>query len=122
MGIVYISFVWRFSGLWHYINGIASGFTLGLLIALIELFVFSRGARRLKFIWVFTLRILVYFTLIPVIIFNITAISRMVLWSASYMDVLNDERYHDYLIYGDFPVAIVSALILAFFSQLYQDD
>ena len=115
MGIVYISIVWRFSDFWHYINGIVIGFTLGLLIALIELFVFSRGTRRLKFIWVFTLRILVYFTLIPVIIFNITAISRMVRWSASYMEVLgNEEFYQGYLIDGDFPVAIVSALILAF--------
>lgn len=115
LGIVYIFFVWGFSDLWHYINGIVIGFTIGLLIAILELFVFSRGAKKLRFIWLLTLRTFIYFTLITLIIFNVVVISRLFLWDTSYFEVLADERfYKDYLIEGDFSVAVVYTLILAF--------
>ncbi len=117
LGIIYTFFVYGFgfSEFWHYRNGAVIGLILGLLIALLELFVFSRGAKRLKFIWLLTLRTLIYFTFITVIIFNVAAISRMFRWDLGYFEVLSDMRfYHGYLLQGDFSVAIVYTLILAF--------
>jgi len=117
LGIIYTFFVYGFgfSEFWHYRNGAVSGLILGLLIALLELLVFSRGAKRLKFIWLLTLRTFIYLTLITVIIFNVAAISRMFRWDLGYFDVLSDVRfYHDYLLVGDFSVAVVTTLILVF--------
>ena len=117
LAIIYIFFVYGFgfSEFWHYRNGAIIGLILGLLIASLELFVFSRGAKKLKFIWLLTLRTLIYFTLIIVIIFNVAVISRIYRWNLGYIDVLGDGRfYQDYLLEGNFSVAVVYTLILAF--------
>lgn len=115
LGIVYIFFVWGFTEFWHYLVGAITGIILGMLIALLELMVFSRGAKRLKFIWLLTLRTFVYFTLITAIIFNAAAIARIFRWNLSYFEVLYDQRFiQDYLVKGDFSVAVVYTLILAF--------
>jgi adenylate cyclase len=114
LGIVYIFFEWGFSDIYHYVNGIAVGLLLGLLLSLLELYFFSRGAKKVKFIWLLALRTLLYSVLIIAIIFNVVVFSRMIREDTSYLVVVSGESFQTYLLGGRFIVAVVSTLIFAF--------
>ena len=115
IGVVYIYFEHGFSGSFHYVNGVIIGFILGLLIALLELFVFARGAKRYKFIWLLALRTLLYFVLITVIIFNVVVfVTYMQRSGLSYMETMQDADFQNYLFGGRFLTAVISTLIFAF--------
>ena len=60
LGIAFIFFEHGISAAWHYILGAVVGSILGLLIAILELFLFARGAKKLKFIWLLILRGLLF--------------------------------------------------------------
>ena len=114
LGIVYIFFEHGISAPFHYINGAIIGFVLGLLIAFLELFVFARGAKRIKFIWLLAIRTLLYFVLVTVIIFNVTVFAQMFLNDFGYLDTIRADFIQSYLYSGRFLTAVFSALIFSF--------
>jgi len=114
LGIIYIFFEHGFSAPFHYVNGVAVGFILGLLIAMLELFVFARGAKRLKFIWLLALRTLLYFILVTVIIFNVAVATQMILDDIGYVAAIKGDFIQAYLIDGRFSTAVFAALVFSF--------
>lgn len=114
LGIIYIFFANWISELYPFINGALIGLLSGLLIAVLELFVFARGAKKIKFIWLLVLRSLVYVVLLTSIIISVNIASRMIRLNQDYSDVIHDQDFQLYLIEGNFSVAIVYALIFAF--------
>lgn len=114
LGIAYIFIEWGIAELYHYILGAAVGSILGLLIATLELFLFSRGAKKLKFIWLLILRGLLFFTLITVVIFNGTVITQMIRNDTGYLETISAEYIQDYLSNNRFLRAVVYTLVFAF--------
>ena len=114
LGIIYIFFANGISELYPFINGALIGLLSGLLIAVLELFVFARGAKKIKFIWLLVLRTLVYVVLLTGIIMSIVIASRMIRLDLNYTAVLQSQDFQYYVIEGNFSVALVYALIFAF--------
>lgn len=114
LGIAYIFFEHGISDAWHYILGAVVGSIMGLLIAILELFLFARGAKKLKFIWLLILRGLLFFILITAIIFNGTVITQMILKNTGYVETINAEHIQLYLSDNRFLNAVVYTLIFAF--------
>ena len=116
LGIVYIFFEHGFSALFHYVNGAVVGFILGLLIALLELFVFARGGKRLKFIWLLGFRTLLYFVLVTVIIFNVAVVTQMILDDIGYVAAIKGDFIQEYLSSGRFLTAVILLKIKTYLS------
>lgn len=114
LGIIYISFANDISELYAFINGALIGLLAGLIIASLELQVFARGARKIKFIWLLTLRSLVYVVLLISIILTVVIASYMIRFNINYTEVLQNQEFQYYIAEEDFSVAIVYALIFAF--------
>lgn len=114
LGIIYIFFERGFSSPFSYINGVVTGFILGLLIAILELFVFARGAKRFKFIWLLALRTLFYFVLVTVIIFNVAVVTQMIIDNIGYMAAIRGAHIQDYLSSGRFLTAVIATLGFSF--------
>lgn len=114
LGVVFIFFANGTSEFYPFINGALIGLLAGLLIAVLELFLFARGAKKIKFIWLLILRTLIYVVLLTSIIISVVITSRMIRLNQDYSDVIHDQDFQDYLIEGNFSVAIVYALIFAF--------
>lgn len=115
MGLIYVFFNNGFKDPSKYIVGGISGILLGLLMVFYELFLFNRGAKQLRFIWLLVLRGGIYLVSIFLIIGLAAAIRRMIEWDASLAEVIVDPRYYnEYLIQDDFLVAVVYSMFLAF--------
>jgi adenylate cyclase len=115
MGLVYILFYYWFREPSKYIVGAISGMVLGLLIAFYELVLFKRGAKKIRFIWLFLLRAIIYLVTIVLIISITAAIARTAWWNMSLGEVFRNPKYYrEYLLQGDFSVAVAYSLFLAF--------
>lgn len=113
-GIIYISIEHGRSEPYHYVVGVVVGILVGLLLAILELYFFARGAKRLKFIWLLALRALLYFVLITTIIFNVVVVTQMVLQELGYGEIITGDYINDYLTSGRFLNAVFAAMVLAF--------
>lgn len=113
-GVAYIFIEWGRTALYHYFVGATIGFILGLLSALLELYVFARGAKRLKFIWLLTIRSILYFLLITIIIFNVAVVAQMYQHDAAYVDTIKDDFIQEYLFGGRFLTAVIITLTFVF--------
>lgn len=114
LGLIYIFFERGFSAPFSYVNGAVIGFLLGLLIALVELFVFARGAKRFKFIWLLVFRTFFYFVLVTLIIFNVVVITQMILNKTGYITAIRGDHVQDYLYSGRFLTAVIATLGFSF--------
>jgi adenylate cyclase len=114
VGIIYIYNEWGISEPWHYIVGVVVGILIGLLLAILELFVFARGAKRLKFIWLLAMRTVLYFLVITFIIFNVAVIAQMVIHKLGYLETIGAEYIQEYVFEGRFLTAVLASLLFAF--------
>lgn len=114
LGIIYIFFANGTSELYPFLNGAIIGLLAGLLIAVLELFVFARGAKKIKFIGLLIIRSLVYLVLIMGIILTVVITSRTIRLDQTYSDVLQSQDFQYYIREGDFSIAIVYAITFAF--------
>jgi len=83
--------------LFHLVNGTAGGFLIAVSVALLELFVFSGKLRRIPFISIFILRVVVYFLLAFAVTFNLFVFSRTLRYNLSYREVLQSDEFRTYL-------------------------
>jgi len=116
LGILYIFIEHRFSAQLHnYRNGVAVGIILGLMIPILELSVFSRGAMRLKFIWLLIFRTGLYLVLITLIIFNVVVYGTYInKQGLGYIETMGDPDFHAYLFGGPFLTAVLTTLVFSF--------
>jgi len=114
LGIVYIYFANGVEEFYPYVNGVVVGIAIGLLLAILELFVFARGAKKIKFIWLLSLRTLLYLILITAIIFIVVLISRMKRFDQGFLEAFQSSGFQEYLNSTNFSNAIVYTFIIAF--------
>lgn len=114
LGIIYIFFANGISDLYPFVNGGIVGLLAGLLIAVLELYAFSRGTKKIKFIWLLTARSLIYLVLITTIILMVVIISNMIRLDQTYNEVIYSQDFQYYLLKGNFSTAIVYGLVFAF--------
>ena len=114
LGPVFTVFSNEFTSAYPYINAIIIGFSVALLVALLELYVFTGGVRKLKFISILTLRTGLYLILITLIIFLILAMARATRYDMSFSEVLESEEFQQFVYEGHFSIIIVYTLTIAF--------
>ena len=79
------------------LNGALAGLIIGLVVASLELFLFSGKLRRSSFLNLFGLRVIIYFLLALVVTFNIFMLSRALRYDISYAQVYQTEEFQSYL-------------------------
>lgn len=114
LGNLFVIFSDGFEKLHPFINATIGGILIALVIAILELWVFTGGVRKIKFIKLLTLRTLLYLFLITLILFNVMAISRMVRYDYTYLQTLTSAEFQNYIFKEDFPIVIVYTLAFAF--------
>lgn len=114
LGLIYVFFANGPGQLYPFVNGALAGLLVGMLISWLELYFFSRGAKKLRFITLLGLRTIIYLMLITIIIFNVVVISRMVRFQANYLEVVQSADFKQYIYQGNFSVAVIYSLIFAF--------
>ncbi len=114
LGIIYVSFSNGFSNMYPFVNGAVIGLLLGLLISFLELWVFTKGSRKMRFISQLSLRTIIYIILIISVILVVTIVSRSFRLDMSFTQVIHSDDFKAYIIDGNFSVAIFYALLFAF--------
>jgi len=114
LGLIYVSFANGFSSIYPFINGAIIGFILGALISFLELWVFTSGSRKMRFISLLTLRTAIYIFIITSVTLLVTIISRSIRFEMNYSQVIGSEEFRTYITRGNFSVAILYSLLFAF--------
>lgn len=79
------------------INGSIAGCVIGIVVAYLELFVFTSKLRRASFIYLFLLRIAIYFVIALAITFNLFLLSRAIRYNLSYSEAFYSNEFQTYL-------------------------
>ncbi len=114
LGLSFIFFAHETSRLFPYISGAIVGLVAGLTISYLELYLFTRKIRKIKFIWLLTIKSLLYLLIFTIIIFNVVVLSRMYRLQMTYVEVLNAEDFQYYLSNGSFKLEIFYTLSFSF--------
>lgn len=114
LGLVYVSFSNGFSSVYPFVNGAVIGLLLGAMISILELWVFTTGSRKMRFISQLILRTTIYILLITMVILVVTIVSRSIRLNLSFGQVIGSEDFRAYIIDGNFSVAILYSLLFAF--------
>ena len=114
LGNLYVIFTDGFEKLHPFITATIGGFLIALVVAILEMWVFAGGVRKIKFLTLLTLRTLLYLLLIILILFNVIAISWMLRYELTYSQLFEFEDFQHYIFKEDFPIAIVYTLAFAF--------
>ena len=120
-GPFYVVFSDGFTSLFPYTNGIVSGLLIAMFIAWVELELLSGKKRFLRFYSILLIRTALYGLAIPIIIFLILVISRMIRYDLSFNGVLSSSEFQNYVYNQDFNVAIAYSIILSLIASfIYQ--
>lgn len=114
LGIAFIFFSYGSDAFYPYVSGAVSGLIAGFSISILELYIFTRGAKKITFIWLLTLKSAIYLILFSTIIFNVVVFSRISRLNMSYLEVLNDTTFQYYLTHGLFKIEVIYTLIFAY--------
>ena len=114
LGIFYAFLADGFTAWFPYINGIATGALVGLVISILELQILDERIRRLRFITLVLVRTALYVVFIPLVIFFELMTARVIKFNMSYVEVYNSEEFQNYLFNEDFLVALVYTIVLSF--------
>ncbi len=114
LGLIYVAFANGFSSIHPFINGGVAGLLLGALISILELWFFTAGSRKMRFIWLLALRTVIYIFLITSVILFVTILSRSIRFNMSFYEVMASDEFKTYIIHGNFGIAILYSLLFAF--------
>lgn len=114
LGLIYSSIIDGFGVLYPHINTALIGILGGGLISYLEFYFFSTYGKRLKFISIVAIRMLVYVIFFSLIIFSVLLISRVIRLEMSFQEVMNSEEFQHYLLEEDFSVGLIYAIVFVF--------
>lgn len=114
LGVVFIYFAHGTSRVFPFVSGATVGFLGGLVISFLELYLFTKKIRKIKFIWLLGLKSALYFGLFTTIIFNVVVFSRMSRLEMTYREVIDASDFRYYLSNGTFKLEILYTLSFAF--------
>ena len=93
------------------VNSILVGFSLSLLLAFGELWLFKRQVRRVRFVILFIVRSAFYLIGVIMVTFNIFVISRMRRYALSYVEVVQSDDFIQYM-KDDYHIIVFYSLLL----------
>ena len=102
------------------VNALFIGSLLGVFVSIIEKRVFDEHLRRkLPFMQLLTVRIVIYAFLVLIILLMVFSVSRVFWFQLTYTEVWQSEEFLNYLKYGDFKVVVfysIGIIALVIFS------
>ncbi len=113
LGLIYIIFSDGFGAVYPFVNGGVAGMLSGLIVAILELNYFPKVNKKRKFYLVLLIRTTTYFVLLTLVILAVVITSRMIRLDQGLTGVLVDPEFHEYLLKGDFPIAVIYTIVLA---------
>lgn len=113
LGLLFILLTRGFSQPFALLNGAIAGAFIGFSVGVLEIYIFPRNAKRLKFIWYFLIRSITYTVFLGFILFNVTLVSQMFRFDETYFEVLRSDRFIDYLEFGSFGTELIYIMLLA---------
>lgn len=114
LGPLYALFSDGFTSIDPYVNAVIGGFLGGLVIAILEVYVFNHRTHKHKFLHVLLVRTFFYIVFIPVLLFHVFLFYRMRAYDLSYSEVLKNQEFQEYIFQRDFPILVLYAIAFAF--------
>lgn len=114
LGYLYVILTDGFEKLHPFITATIGSILIAVVIAILELWVFAGGIRKIKFLTLLILRTILYLILVTIILFNVIAISWMLREDLSYIQLFEFEKFQNYIFKEDFSILILYALVFAF--------
>jgi len=112
LGPFYVMLADGFNHWYQFANGIKVGVVLALIVAGLELWVFSGTVRRMRFFVLFAFRTFVYLLVVVAVSFNVPLMSRMNRLDMSYQEVWQSEEFQNYIFKEDYYLVLIFALVL----------
>lgn len=106
LGLIYIALEQGFTNLFPFINGVAVGLFVGLLIGYFEIFLFSPKSHQNSFLKLISLRVLTYTASIFIVILSVVTINRAIRQNQSFIDALISKESETYITGGRFQMAV----------------
>lgn len=113
LGVLFVFFVKGFSSFVPYYNGFISGIVIGLFISFVEVYVFARNARKIKFFWFFLIRLAVYTVSLVFLLVHVAVFSQMIRMDQTYVEVWNSHALQFYINEGSFKAEVVYIIVFA---------
>ena len=113
LALAFIFFEYGLTTIHPYVSGAIVGLISGITISYFELYLFMGSLRKLKFIRLLSLKSLLYLIALTTIILNVVIFSRFIRFNISYLDVINDPDFKDYIINGTFKLELIYTLSFA---------
>ena len=79
------------------VNGTSAGFIIGILVAYLELFVFTSSLRKFSFLYLFLLRLAIYFAIALVVTLVLFVVSRAIRYELNLRAVWFTQEFQTYL-------------------------
>jgi adenylate cyclase len=113
LAYLHVLLAYGFSNVNAWYNASIVAVLCGLLISLIEVYLFRRLLRKMKFLWVFLIRIGLYLFSLSSILFHVSLFSRMYRFQFGYQEVLQSDEFKLYLTDSRFLREVVFITIFA---------
>ncbi len=96
-----------------YYNGVISGLVIGFFISLVEVYVFARNARKIKFFWFLLIRLVVYTVSLAFLLIHVAIFSQMFRLNQTYLEVWNSHTLQFYINEGSFQAEVIYIIAFA---------
>lgn len=113
LGVLFVFLVKGFSSVVPYYNGFISGIVIGLFISIMEVYVFSRNARKIKFFWFLLIRLAVYTVSLVFLLVHVAVFSQMFRMHETYSEVWNSHTLQIYINEGSFQAEVIYIIVFA---------
>jgi adenylate cyclase len=113
LGVLFVFLVKGHSSVVPYYNGFIAGIVIGLFISFVEVYVFSRNARKIKFFWFLLIRLAVYTISLVFLLVHVAVFSQMIRMNETYTEVWNSHTLKFYINEGSFQAEVVYIIVFA---------
>jgi adenylate cyclase len=112
LGLIYPIIGDGFASVVPFINGFIIGFTGGIAVSLIELFLLKSVRKHTSFLTLVLIKSLLYTSVITLDVFAVILISRSIQWGYTLGETLTSEAFRHFLLEEDFMLIILYSLSL----------
>lgn len=101
-----------FSSIVPFINGLVIGFTAGIAVSLIELFLLRSARKQITFLTLVLIKSFLYTAVITLDVFVVILVSRSIQWDYALIETLTSEPFRHFLLQEDFGLILLYSLTL----------
>ncbi|HEX7017113.1 MAG TPA: adenylate/guanylate cyclase domain-containing protein [Cyclobacteriaceae bacterium] len=114
LGLAYPVFGDGFASVVPFINGFVIGFTGGMAVSLIELFLLQSARKRMTFLTLVLIKSLLYTAVVTIDVFTVILVSRAIQWGYTLGETLTSEPFRHFLLQEDFVLIVLYSLTVVF--------